>query len=263
MSIFNTACMADGHSSAVLPYPVGIEKPSILPLTVTGLSFTVADCCLLEGVSFVLQAGACVIVLGPNGAGKSLLLRLCHGLLPPASGSIDWAGLQPDIAQQQLAMVFQRPVLLRRSAAANIAYALSIKGIRRHERKRRVAEALARTDLVHLADRPARVLSCGEQQRLAIARAWVLQPQVMFLDEPTANLDPAATQAIERLVRNIHHAGTTLMMTTHDLGQARRLATQVLFLHRGRLLEQTPADEFFAHPRSAEAAVFLRGELLC
>jgi tungstate transport system ATP-binding protein len=263
MSLSNTTYLADGHSSAGLSYCFEIERPSILPLTVTDLSFTAAGCQLLEGVSFVLQAGACLIVLGPNGAGKSLLLRLCHGLLPPASGSIDWAGLEPDTARQQLAMVFQRPMLLRRSAAANIAYALSIKGISRQERKRRVAEALARTDLVHLADRPAQVLSCGEQQRLAIARAWALQPQLLFLDEPTSNLDPAATQAIERLICNIHHTGTTLMMTTHDLGQARRLATEVLFLHQGHLLEQTPADEFFAHPRSAEAAAFLRGELLC
>jgi tungstate transport system ATP-binding protein len=263
MSLSDTVCMADGYSAAVLPCSVEIQKPSILPLTVTDLGFTAAGCHLLASVSFSLQAGSRCIVLGPNGAGKSLLLRLCHGLLPPASGRIDWAGLEPDTARQQVAMVFQHPVLLRRSAAANIAYALSVKGVRRRERKRRVAEALARTELTHLANRPARVLSAGEQQRLAIARAWALQPQVLFLDEPTSNLDPAAIHAIECLLHSIHHTGTTLMTTTHDLGQARRLATEVLFLHQGRLLEQTPADEFFAQPRSAEAAAFLRGELLC
>ncbi|HYQ90611.1 MAG TPA: ATP-binding cassette domain-containing protein [Candidatus Competibacteraceae bacterium] len=210
----------------------------------------------------MLDARTLLVVLGPNGAGKSLLLRLCDGLLTPTSGTLDWNGRSPAQARPYRAMVFQRPVLLRRSAAANIAYALGARGVARHERKERVTEALARTGLTHLADRPARVLSGGEQQRLAIARAWALQPQVLFLDEPTANLDPAATRAIEQLIRQIRGSGTTIMMTTHNLGQARRLAHEVLFLHHGRLLEQTAATEFFAQPRCPEAAAFLRGDLV-
>ncbi len=126
-----------------------------------------------------------------------------------------------------------------------------------------MAEALARTDLAHLANRPARVLSGGEQQRLAIARAWALQPQALLLDEPTSKLDPAATQAIEALLHTIHRVGTTIMMTTHNLGQAQRLASEIVFLHRGRLLEQTPAKEFFNQPRTPEASTFLNGGLLC
>lgn len=241
----------------------GIKRPSILPLTASEICFKAGGRHLIDHVSFTLRAGSCTIVLGPNGAGKSLLLRLCQGLIAPTSGIIDWNGMCPSRARSRLAMVFQRPVLLRRSAAANIDYALSIQGVGRQERRARVAEALAHTDLSHLANRPARVLSGGEQQRLAIARAWALQPEVLFLDEPTSNLDPAATMAVENLVRTIHQAGTTILMTTHDLGQARRLAEEVLFLHRGRLLEHTPTSEFFARPGSAEAMAFIQGKLLC
>lgn len=241
----------------------GTKRPSILPLTASGISFKAGGRSLIDHVSFTLSAGSCTILLGPNGAGKSLLLRLCHGLIAPTSGIIDWNGMCPSRARSRLAMVFQRPVLLRRSAAANIDYALSIQGIGKQERRVRVTEALAYTNLSHLAHRPARVLSGGEQQRLAIARAWALRPQVLFLDEPTSNLDPAATLAVEDLVRTIHQAGTTILMTTHDLGQARRLAEEILFLHRGRLLEHTSASEFFARPGSAEATAFIQGKLLC
>lgn len=244
------------------PDALGAREPSILPLTISEVCFKADGRYLIDHISFTLTAGSCAIVLGPNGAGKSLLLRLCHGLIPPTSGALDWNGMRPSQTQSRLAMVFQRPVLLRRSAAANIDYALSVRGLRGHERKTRVAEALARTGLSYLARRPARVLSGGEQQRLAIARAWALQPQVLFLDEPTSSLDPAATRSVENLVRTIHRTGTTVLMTTHDLGQARRLAEEVLFLHRGRLLEHTPASEFFARPRSAEASAFIQGRLL-
>ena len=159
-------------------------------------------------------------------------------------------------------MVFQRPVMLRRSAKANMDYALSARGIAAPERRRRIAEVLAETGLSDLADRPARVLSIGEQQRLALARAWALHPQVLFLDEPTASLDPAATRAVEEIVLRIHASGTKIVMTTHDLGQARRIADEVLFLHRGRLIERAPAAEFFRAPRMPEAAAFIAGELL-
>jgi tungstate transport system ATP-binding protein len=159
-------------------------------------------------------------------------------------------------------MVFQRPVMLRRSAAANIDYALSLTGLDRATRARRVEEALERTGLAPLARRPARVLSGGEQQRLALARAWALGPDVVFLDEPTASLDPAATRAVEDIVNAFHNSGAKIVMTTHDLGQARRLADEVIFLHRGRMLERESAERFFSAPASAEARAFVRGELL-
>ncbi|MDJ1158537.1 ATP-binding cassette domain-containing protein [Chelatococcus sp. SYSU_G07232] len=239
---------------------------SILPLHIDGLSFEAGGALLLDNVSATLRPGLRTVILGPNGAGKSLLLRLCHGLLAPTGGALRWGAFcngDEERVRRRQAMVFQRPVLLRRSALANITYALALRGVR--PRARRVAEAraaLERLGLAPLAERPARVLSGGEQQRLALARAWALSPDVLFLDEPTANLDPAASRAVEAAVEAIHAAGTKIVMTTHDLGQARRLADEILFLCGGRLLEQTPAATFFHAPRTPEAAAFLRGELV-
>jgi tungstate transport system ATP-binding protein len=235
---------------------------AILPLAVKELGFQLRGKRLLDGISFVLQPGPCSVVLGPNGAGKSLILRLCHGLLRPSSGSIEWCGPGAADAGRQLAMVFQRPVLLRRSVAANIDHALRLRGMPRRERAARSARVLEATGLKNLADRGARRLSVGEQQRLALARAWALRPQVLLLDEPAASLDPGASRVLESAIRAIREDGTKIVMTTHDLGEARRMADEVLFLHRGRLLEQTPAADFFESPASAEARAFLRGELL-
>ena len=234
----------------------------ILPLRACGVCFEARGKRLIDEVSFTLGAGPRVMILGPNGAGKSLLLRLCHGLLAPSHGVIDWAEADPARVRRQQAMVFQRPVLLRRSVTANAHFGLRMRGVPRRRRQEVVAQALRQGGLAHVANRAARVLSGGEQQRLALVRAWTLQPQVLFLDEPTAHLDPAATRAVEALLQQFHDAGTKLIMTTHDLGQARRLADEVLFLHRGRLLEHSPAATFFSGPQSAEAAAFLDGNLL-
>lgn len=234
----------------------------ILPLAVKELRYRVGGKQLLEGISFTLRAGPCSVVLGPNGAGKTLILRLCHGLLQPSGGSIAWCGPGAMHASRELAMVFQRPLLLRRSVAANVDYPLRLRGIPRRERSARSERVLAATGLDVLADRGARSLSVGEQQRLALARAWALRPQVLLLDEPAASLDPGASRALESAIRAIREDGTKIVMTTHDMAQARRMANEVLFLHRGRLLEQTPAVKFFESPVSAEAQAFLRGELL-
>jgi tungstate transport system ATP-binding protein len=158
-------------------------------------------------------------------------------------------------------MVFQRPTLLRRTAWANIDYALAVRGVARADRVRRIEAALAQVGIAALADRPARVLSGGERQLLALARAAALQPEVLFLDEPTASLAPAAARQVEAAIRAIHAAGATIVMTTHDLGQARRMADEVLFLHDGGLVERGPAAAFFAAPRSAQARAFLAGDL--
>lgn len=218
---------------------------------------------MLDDLTLCSDATTRTIILGPNGSGKSLLLRLCHGLLRPTSGRLAWGEVDSDTARWHQAMVFQRPVLLRRSVAANIHYVLSLRGIPRHQRRALVMEALEHAGLVPQAAQSARLLSGGEQQRLALARAWVLKPQVVLLDEPTASLDPAATQAVETLLARLHAQGTKMLMATHDLGQARRLADEILFLHHGRLLEQTPAHLFFTAPQSKEAAAFLAGTLLC
>ncbi|MBW8270635.1 ATP-binding cassette domain-containing protein [Caldovatus aquaticus] len=239
----------------------GPRCASILPLRVAGLRYAAGGQKILRGVDFTIAAGLPTLVVGPNGAGKSVLLRLLHGLLVPQAGRVAWAA-PPEEARRRQAMVFQRPVMLRRSALANVAYPLALAGLPRTERAARARAALARVGLAHLAERPARRLSGGEQQRLALARAAALAPEVLFLDEPTANLDPAATRAVEAIVRDIAAAGTKVVMTSHDLAQARRLAGDVLFLHRGRVVEHAPAERFFAAPRAPEAAAFLRGELL-
>jgi tungstate transport system ATP-binding protein len=213
---------------------------------------------LLDGVTFALDARSRTIVLGANGAGKSVLLRLLHGLLVPSSGSIAWAGG----GNLRQSMLFQRPVLLRRSALANVCYALKLAGIAVDKRKPRAIYALQQAGLGPFAARPARVLSGGEQQRLALARARALEPDVLLLDEPTANLDPAATREVEAAISSLHADGRKIIMTTHNLGQARRLADEVMFIHGGKVTELTPAAEFFAGPRSIEAVEFLREELL-
>ena len=234
----------------------------LLPLTFDRVSLDLGGARLIHELSFTLEAGPRTVILGPNGAGKSLTLRLCHGLLRPSAGTVRWAGPDAFGTPRRQAMVFQSPVMLRRPALANVAYALALNGVSRSERSGRAARALEWAGLAAAAQRPARGLSEGEQQRLALARAWALEPEVLFLDEPTASLDPAATRAIERAIEAVHRAGAKVVMTTHDLGQARRLADEVLFLHHGRLIERGPADGFFAAPRSAEAAAFLDGELL-
>ena len=237
------------------------STPSILPLRAEGLGFEAHGVSILRGVDLVVQAGPPTVVLGPNGAGKSVLLRLLHGLLEPSAGRIVWASPQAEARRRQT-MVFQRPVMLRRTVLANAIYPLRVAGLPRVECRSRALEALRWVGLADMADRSARRLSGGEQQRLALARTAGLAPELLFLDEPTASLDPSATRAVEAIVTEFATRGCKVVMTTHDLGQARRLAGDVAFLHGGRLLEHRPASDFFNHPASPEAAAFLRGDLL-
>jgi tungstate transport system ATP-binding protein len=241
--------------------PASSLPSSLLPLTLTDVGWAVGDKLLLSGITATLEHGSRTVVLGANGAGKSVLLRLCHGLLRPTSGEVRWRTPEVPGAPRRQAMVFQRPVLFRRSVLGNMTFALGLAGVLRAERGERALAALDRVGLSALADRPARVLSGGEQQRLALARAWSLQPEVLFLDEPTANLDPGAVREIETVIEAIHAAGTKIVLVTHNLGQARRLGDEVLFLDRGRLVERTAIDLFFRQPASAEAAAYLKGEL--
>jgi tungstate transport system ATP-binding protein len=235
--------------------------PSVLPLALNKLVFAVGARRIIDGISLQLDAGPRTVIVGPNGAGKSVLLRLCHGLLRPTSGTIIWNSPESPGGPRRQAMVFQRPVLLRRTAVANVAYALAIAGVPRAQRIPRALDALRRVGLEQLAKHPARVLSGGEQQRLALARAWALSPEVLFLDEPTASLDPGATHEIEKGIAAMHESGTKIVLVTHNLGQARRLGDEVLFLHQGRIAERAPVDLFFKQPASREAAQFLEGEL--
>ncbi|MFM9972162.1 MAG: ATP-binding cassette domain-containing protein [Burkholderiales bacterium] len=227
----------------------------MLPLILRRLEFSASGRGLLGPIDATISVGSRSVILGPNGAGKSLLLRLCHGLLRPTAGEVIWAG------QGRQAMVFARPVMLRRSVLANITYALSLAGVPALLREPRARAALDRVGLAALWHHPARVLSGGEQQRLALARAWALTPQVLFLDEPTANLDPGATRQIEAVINEFHAAGTKIIMTTHNLGQARRMGDEIIFIHQGRLLERANVENFFATPVTQEARDFIKGEL--
>lgn len=231
----------------------------MLPLVLDKVFFVANGRTIIDRVAIEIAAGPRTIILGPNGAGKSVLMRLCHGLLEPSAGRVEWRGARNGRGRQ--AMVFQRPVMLRRSALANITYGLKLAGVSRHERELRARDVLEAVGLAGIMERPARVLSGGEQQRLAIARAWALGPEVLFLDEPTANLDPGATRDIEAIIGQIHASGTKIVMTTHNLGQAKRLGDEILFLSQGRFVERSPVDQFFAKPASAEADAFIRGEL--
>ncbi len=232
----------------------------ILPLAFSRVTYIVGGERLFGEASFEIGPRQRTVILGPNGAGKSLLLRLAHGLIAPSNGQVLWRG--GGDADTTQAMVFQRPVLLRRSVLANIEHALKLKGIGRIDRRSRARGALAMAGLTEMAERPARVLSGGEQQRLALARAWALEPQILFLDEPTASLDPSAIRSVETMIDGFHAAGVKIVMTTHDMGQAARVGDEIIFLHRGQLVEQTPADVFFKTPQSKEAKAFIAGDLL-
>lgn len=223
-------------------------------LELRSLGLTEGGVRIIVDVTVKLGAGRTAI-LGPNGAGKSTLLRLMHGLLRPSAGSLVW----PQALTQ--GMVFQRPVMLRTTALANIEYGLGLRGIPAGARREKALAALARVGLPELARRQARKLSGGEQQRIALARAWALEPQLLFLDEPTASLDPASSREVERIIREIAAGGTRIVMTTHNLGQAKRIADEVVFIEGGRVLEQTPTAEFFRRPRTAAAGDFIRDEM--
>ena len=240
-----------------------MTEPTLL-LSLNDVCFKAGGKQLIKNFSYQFKVGPRSVIVGPNGAGKSLLLRLCHRLLEPSQGHIQWHGEAEDKSDATFhqAMVFQRPVMLRRTVSANIEYALSLRGLNKAQRRARIEDVLELTGLAHLAHFPARVLSFGEQQKLALARAWALRPKLLFLDEPTASLDPAATYAIEEIINAIHKSGARIIMTTHDMSQAQRLADEVLFIHRGRLLENSQAPVFFAGPNNHLARAFLKGDLL-
>jgi tungstate transport system ATP-binding protein len=235
----------------------------LLPLELRGLAYQANGKRVIDQVDLTVGEPGITVIMGPNGAGKSVLLRLMHGLIAPTEGEVLWGGrrLDRELARRQ-AMVFQKPVLLRRSVAANIWHALSVRGIARGDRAIRVGDALKLTGLETRAAMPARVLSGGEQQRLCLARALSLEPEILLLDEPTASLDPASTLAIEELLVDAQRRGIKIVVVTHDVGQARRLARDVIFLHHGRVIEHQAAKNFFDHPNSDAAQAFLAGGLV-
>jgi tungstate transport system ATP-binding protein len=240
------------------------SNSAILPISGEGLTVERGGRRIVDAVDIEIGgARGTLVIMGPNGAGKSVLVRVLAGLIEPTAGRVAWAGTAPDRARApRIGFVFQRPVHLRRSALANVAYALSIAGVAKTERVARAHAALKRARIAHLAQAPARVLSGGEQQLLAMARTLATDPEILVLDEPTSALDPAATTAIEKLIAEVRADGVPVVLITHDIGQARRLADEVAFLHHGRLVERTPAASFFERPASAEAQAFVRGEIV-
>jgi tungstate transport system ATP-binding protein len=231
----------------------------MFPIHLDNLRFTPNGRPVLAGVDLTLGGEGITLVLGPNGAGKSVLMRMLAGLERPDGGRIAWNG--GGAPGGRIAMVFQQSMLLRSTVADNAALGLKPLGLSRREARERVGEMLARVGLAHRAPDPARHLSGGERQRLALARAWAVRPRLLLLDEPTAALDPTATEAVERIVREIRTDGAKIVMSTHNLGQAMRISDDIVFIEAGRVREHTPSARFFSRPQSHEARLFMQGEL--
>ena len=241
-----------------MPVDTMRDSVSTLPIAFEGVAFQVGDIPILAGVSLAIEAGPPTVLIGPNGSGKTTLIKLAMGLLTPTAGRI--LSSHQALTNRRSAIVFQKPVMLRRSAAANVMFSLKTAG--RRADADTADSMLARVGLEALAPRPARRLSGGEQQRLALARALAREPEVLFLDEPTASLDPAATKTVEEIIARTAAEGVKIVMATHDLGQARRLAGEVVFLAKGRLVERASASSFFAGPTTRDARTFLAGDLV-
>jgi len=237
------------------------RRDPIMPLVTRNLGYAIDGTKIIDAVNIRIEAGGCTAVMGYNGAGKSVLLRLLHGLITPSTGSVTWKVDQNTAASAQ-SMVFQSPVLLRRTVAANVRYGLVQRRYPRNLIEARLRRVLEETNLFDLRDRAAGVLSGGERQRVALARALAPEPDIVFLDEPTASLDPAATLLIEEILQRAMLAGRKLVFVTQSVAQAGRLADDVIFLHHGRVTEHTPMKEFLAAPQSIEGRAFTEGRLL-
>lgn len=233
----------------------------ILPLTLRDVELRRGGRRILGPVSLTVSGAGITVLMGPNGSGKTSLLRVMHGLERVNHGRVDWQG-DADAARARQAFVFQTPILMRRTVAECIAYPLRLDGMPRKLARARAAEMAAMVGLKDALDKPSLVLSGGEKQKLALARALIRAPQVLFLDEPCANLDGRSTREIEAILTHAGNTGTRIVMSTHDIGQARRLADEVWFLYGGTLIEAAPSAAFFATPQSAEAAAYLKGDLL-
>lgn len=232
------------------PQPSTFRRADGPALRVVGVSLDRGGQRRLDGITLDIDGPGVTAVMGSNGAGKSLLFRVLDGLDAPDAGEVIWQGAA------SRALVFQTPVLLRRSVAANLDFVLPRRAHLQRE------ALLARVDLLCRARQPARALSGGEAQRLALARALACEPDVLMLDEPTASLDPASTAMIETIVGETADRGARVLFVTHDPLQARRIASDVVFLHAGRLVEHRGAAGFFTSPQSAEAQAYLEGRLL-
>ncbi len=238
-----------------------VSPTSILPLTMRGVVAKVRGVRIVGPVDLTIDVGGLTVVIGPNGSGKTTLLRLMHGLQRVSAGAAYW-NVPDDIARQHQAYVFPTPIMMRRYVVDSIAYPLILRGMARRAARLRAADWAVRFGLGHALDRAAPVLSGGEKQKLALARALIRRPEVLFLDEPSANLDGSATREIETILQDAQTDGTRIVMATHDMGQARRLASDVVFMVGGLVHEMAPAAEFFDAPKTRKARAFVNGDIV-
>lgn len=241
---------------------VGAEKTgSLLPLTLLGATVRVRQKLLVGPIDLTLEPEGFTIVMGPNGAGKTTLLRLMHGLQRLSSGTVEWA-VNDAVARKKQAYVFQSPIMMRRRVVDSIAFPLTLHGMDKKTARGKATEWAKRVGLGHVLQSWAPLLSGGEKQKLALARALIYQPEILFLDEPCANLDGRATREIEKILMDTQQAGTRIVMATHDMGQARRLASDVVFIYGGKVHEKSDAQTFFTKPSTLKAQAFIKGDIV-
>lgn len=234
---------------------------SLFPLSVKDALVKRQGKRLVGPVSLDMKDLGMTVVMGPNGAGKTTFLKMVHGLERLSSGSVSWACPSAEARRLQ-AFVFQTPILLRRSVVENVAYPLQLKGIPRKEALREAAQRLDDIGLSSLANQAANRLSGGEKQKLAIARALITDPKLLILDEPCASLDGRSMREIEAILKDTRNKGTRILISTHNIGQAKRLADEVLFVAGGEICEYSSANTFFENPQSQQAQAYLRGDIV-
>jgi len=234
---------------------------SLFPLNLTDVQVRRKGKTVLGPVTITLGAFGLTIIVGPNGSGKTTLLRAMHGVERISAGQVQWA-VPSQIARERQAYVFQSPIMLRRSVTENLYYPLGLSGMSRADAAPLIANWITQIGLNGADQTQATRLSGGERQKLAIARALIRKPDVLFLDEPCANLDGRGTREIETLLLMARDAGTRIVMATHDLGQAKRLATDAMFILNGQIHETAPTPTFFNAPRTAQLAGFLSGDIV-
>lgn len=237
------------------------DQGSLLPLSVEAGCVQRGGRTILGPVDLTVERAGTIAVMGPNGAGKTTLLRAVHGLVRLSSGRIRWSAPLHEVRSRQ-AFVFQTPIVLRRTVVDNVAYPLRLQGVGRREARATAGDFATRVGLGDLLDNPAATLSGGEKQKLALARALICEPELLILDEPTANLDGASTRDIETILTTCAARGVCVLIATHNMGQARRLADDVVFLHHGTVRERQRTEAFFSAPMTHEACAFLRGDIL-
>ncbi len=231
-----------------------------MELQLRHISYNIGNRRLISDVDLHSATQHCTALLGENGSGKTLLLYLCHGLLEPSGGEVLWDMRPPNAWRGAITMVFQKPVLLRRSAYNNVDHALYLQGLAKATRTTRVLEALEQVGMTEYKECQAHVLSGGQQRRLAIARAWALRPSVILMDEPTTDLDIHSATAVEGIIKSMQRSGIKIMIATHNLAQVKRLCDEVVFMDQGKLLCHSAKDDFFAKATEQKICTFIKSQ---